>query len=629
MSGRREPSLGARSRYAFDNAMARGPVAIVALITIVMIAVVVAFTAVALIAGSASGNPFTVAFNILLQTVNGNGDLSTAGATAGIVFLLITIVGILIFGAFIGALVTGMDSRLEQLRQGRSLVLEQDHTLILGWSPRVFVILAELAIANESRVRPSVVILAEVSKADMEDAIREAVPRMRNTRVVCRTGNPVVTADLELVNHRAARAVIVLGSDADNDSDADVIKTLLALTRNAGDDTPDRHIVAEIQHAATEQAARLIGDERIVLINKPETIGRLIVQTSRQAGAAAVYREMLDFASFEIYMRRDARLTGLTYLDAMLGYEECTVLGLMHAGGEIDLNPSPDTILAAEDTVIALSEDDSVLENAVYARAQTVGDRIAIAPHEPPEPESTLILGYNQRTPLVVSELATYAEPGSRVVLVADVPRAETAIAHDVSPHLTVEQREANTNDRAVLDGLDVPSFDRVIVMSYVDHTGSKRAAARALLTLLHLRDIAKSSGSDIAIVSEIVDTEDADLVRNAGVNDIVVSDEVLSLMLSQVAENRHLAKVFRQLFQASGSEVYLRPVSLYVTPDEPVSFATLIEAASRRAETAIGYWSADAEDRDDGMFGIRVNPFKAQRFDAAAGDRLIVLAEE
>jgi voltage-gated potassium channel Kch len=627
-----KPSVRARARYAFDNAMARGSVALVALLGVTLLAVVGIFTFISAIAG-ASSNPVTTAFNVLLQTINGNGDLKNSGFVAAAIFLLITLVGLLIFGAFIGSVVTGMDSRLDQLRQGRSLVLERDHTLILGWSPRIFVILSELSLANESRTRPSVVILAEQPKAEMEDAIRELVPDMRNTRVVCRTGNPVVAADLELVNHRQARAVIVLGGDGDDDSDADVIKTLLALTRDGAGEIAGRHIVAEIQESATEQAARLIDDELIVLVNKPETVGRLIVQTSRQAGAAAVYREMLDFASSEIYMRRDERLTDLTFLDAMLGYEQCAVIGLMHAGGAIDLNPAADTVVLADDMVIAIAEDDSVLESAEYVRASPDAEQIAIRPSPPASPESTLILGYNRRTPLVISELAAYAEPGSTVLLVSDVPIDRSVVAVDgaAAANLRLEHRAANTNDRAVLDALDVPNYDRVIVMSYADHVAPKRAGARSMLTLLHLRDIAAKSGSEIAIVSEILDKEDTDLVRNAGVNDVVVSDEVLSLMLTQVAENRHLAGVFRQLFQAAGSEVYLRPVDLYVTPGAHASFATLVEAASRRSETAIGYWGADERAGAGGsrMFGIRVNPSKSDMFDTAPGDRLIVLAEQ
>ena len=327
---RPKPTRLMRVRYAFDRVMARGSVATIALLALIVVGVVVVFTAIHAILGLSGKTTVTTAYEFFLQTMLVNLDYSSFGSA--VIYASVSLVGLMIFGAFLGALVRGMNSRLERLRQGRSVVLERDHTLILGWSPRVFRILSELAAANESRRRPTVVILAQEGKPQMEDAIRERVPDMRNTRVVCRTGNPVVWADLEIVNHRQARSVIVLGRDGggdgvpDKDSDADVIKTLLALTHDGAAEIADRHIVAEVQDAETQQAAGLIDEQAIVVINKPETIGRLIVQTSRQAGAAAVYRELLDFASSEIYMRRDDSLTGLTYLDATLGYEQCTVI---------------------------------------------------------------------------------------------------------------------------------------------------------------------------------------------------------------------------------------------------------------------------------------------------------------
>ena len=116
--------------------------------------------------------------------------------------------------------------------------------------------------------------------------------------------------------------------------------------------------------------------------------------------------------------------------------------------------------------------------------------------------------------------------------------------------------------------------------------------------------------------------------MRTAGIDDIVVSDEVVSLLLTQIAENRRLAGVFRQLFQAAGAEVYLRPVEQYVSGG-PVSFATLVEAASRRRETAIGYWLAAGRDNGDAKRGMRMSPPKDREFIPAPGDRLIVLAEQ
>ena len=125
--------------------------------------------------------------------------------------------------------------------------------------------------------------------------------------------------------------MIVLSPGGD-DPDSEVIKTLLALT-HAGDGPP---IVAEIQDPQNLEAARMVGGERAVLVDKRETVARLIVQTSRQSGAAAVYTELFDFDGDEIYFHADAALAGSTYAEAQLAYESVTVIGLLDEDGRAD-----------------------------------------------------------------------------------------------------------------------------------------------------------------------------------------------------------------------------------------------------------------------------------------------------
>mgnify|MGYP003347749520 CR=1 FL=1 len=52
---------------------------------------------------------------------------------------------------------------IKRLR-GKSAILEDGHTLILGWSSRIFPILQQLAIANENVPNPVVVIFADVDR---------------------------------------------------------------------------------------------------------------------------------------------------------------------------------------------------------------------------------------------------------------------------------------------------------------------------------------------------------------------------------------------------------------------------------------------------------------------------------
>ena len=270
--------------------------------------------------------------------------------------LALTLAGLFIVSALIGVIAAGIDTKLADLRRGRSLVLEKDHTVILGWSDSIFTIVSELTLANESRRKPVVVVLADRDKVEMEEDIRAKVPDLRGTRVVCRSGSPMDVDDLALSSHPTARSVILLAPDSD-DPDSEVIKTLLALT-HGGREGP--RIVAEIRNPSNLETARLVGAERTVLLDIRETVAKLVVQTSRQSGAAAVYTELFDYEGDEIYFLEDHGLAGSTYADTQLAFENATVIGLIDRGVS-KLNPPPSTPINGQ-TLIVVAEDDSALE---------------------------------------------------------------------------------------------------------------------------------------------------------------------------------------------------------------------------------------------------------------------------
>src|SRR6185369_489840 len=123
-------------------------------------------------------------------------------------------------------------------------------------------------------------------------------------------------------------------------------------------------------------------------------------------------------------------------------------------------------------------------------------------------------------------------------------------------------------------------------------------------------------------------DVRNRALAEVARADDFIVSDRLISLYLAQVAENKALAAVFEDLFHPVGSEIFLRPASDYVIEGSEVDFYTIVEAARRRYEVAIGYRvGAQANDARHG-YGVVVNPPKSRRVTFAPDDRIIVLAE-
>ncbi|HST39598.1 MAG TPA: hypothetical protein VLK58_08820, partial [Conexibacter sp.] len=455
------PTRRQRLRYRFDATMSRGPVALVGWLALLTLALIGAGAVVVLVFGLVPDEGRKSFVGQLFSTLMHAMDPGTVAGDGGswqflVAMLVVTLGGLFIVSALIGVIATALDEKLLELRKGRSFVVERDHTLVLGWSDAVFTILPELAIANESERDPTIVILADRDKVEMEDAIRAKVPDMKGTRVICRTGSPIDLADVAIANPRAARSVIVLSPESD-DPDSEVIKTVLALTRGPHRREDGYQIVAEIHDPANLEAAHLVGGEQAAFVDKRETIAKLIVQASRQSGVSAAYVELLDFDGEEIYFRDDPVLTGVSYGEALLAYEHATVIGIQRAAGEILVNPPADALLEEGDHVIAIAEDDSVLEQVQrYAGRPDLGAIVA-GTRTPPVAQRVLIIGWNSRTSTVVNELDHYVAPGSIVTLMADTTDAADAITLECAglAHLAVEVRHGNTTDRATLEALD------------------------------------------------------------------------------------------------------------------------------------------------------------------------------
>jgi hypothetical protein len=193
---------------------------------------------------------------------------------------------------------------------------------------------------------------------------------------------------------------------------------------------------------------------------------------------------------------------------------------------------------------------------------------------------------------------------------------------------MTVTFEEGDTTDRRTLDRLSVDTYQHIVVLCYSELLTPQRADARTLITLLHLRDMEARLGERFSIVSEMLDDRNRELAEVTKADDFIVSDKLISLMLSQVSENKHLRAVFADLFDPAGSEIYLKPIAEYVEPGRAMTFHTVVEAARRCGEVALGYRIMAAANDAKRSYGIVLNPLKSDQVTFAPGDRIVVLAE-
>lgn len=639
-------------RFEFDNLMSKGPfppfllLILSGTILILFIAIIIyVFDLIPKGQGTILGIPNPNEYNflqvlwmVLLRTLDGGVISEDPLDVVFLIFMLIaTLFGLFMLGVFIGVVSSVVMNKIMDLRKGRSFVLAKNHTVILGWSFQVFQIISELIIANENQKKPVIVVLAEKDKVEMDDEIKAKVGDTGNTKIICRTGNPIDLRDLEVVNLNQAKSIIVIAPDVP-EPDSYVIKTILAITNNPNrKPLPEKyHIVAEIRHPRNVPIAEIAGRDEVQLVVFDYVVSRIIAQTCRQPGLSVVFTELLDFKGDEIYFAYEPRLIGRTFVEAMFAYETSTIIGLRKKNGEILLKPPMNTKIEEGDKVIAISEDDDTIILSGIMDYKLDPGAIRNEPEtKERRPENTLILGWNRRAPLIIAELDKYVLKGSKLVVVTDLSYVERTILeinYELQNH-EISFIYGDTTDRRVLDNLIVEQFDHIIVLSQTEMLDVQSVDARTLNTLLHLRDIADKTEHKFSIVSEMLDDRNRELAEITHADDFIVSVKLDSLMLSQISENKELKTIFEILFSAINPSIFIKPAEYYVELGRPVNFYTVMEAARQRNEIAIGYKLHEVKPRYAGdsmlAYGVRVNPIKSNRIFFSEGDKIIVIGDE
>ena len=627
-------------QYAFDNFMSKGSFSLIAWLGIMTLVIVFILGAILFFIGVTPDQ--TIDYNLIeavwanLMHVLDPGNIGEhQGAWPFMVFMLIvTILGLIILSTLIGLVSNGILDKIEELRKGRSYVVESDHVLILGWSSKIFTIISELIIANENQKDPKIVILADKDKVKMEDEIRDKVSDLKNTRIICRGGNPIDLHDLQIANPENSRSIIILDTEDEN-SDSQIIKTILAIVSNRKERKEPYHITAEIEDPHNYQVAKMVGKDEVELILSNDFISKIMVQTSRQSGLSVVYIELMDFGGDEIYFVEEPKLLGKTFLEAIFSYEDSAIIGLQFANEKVAVNPPMNTRISKGDRIIGITEDDDTMilskkrsiKEFKINRSQIIFDK----DKKEANSERILLIGWNDRALTIIQELDNYLHKGSSLKVVSKFEDA----AHDLKTiqsdlkNLKSSFQQANTTDISILRSLECDSYDYIILLCYQQHFPIQEADAQTLITLLHLRNISEDSTSRLKIVSEMLDIRNRQLADVTRADDFIVSDKLLSLLMTQVAENKYLMRVFEDLFDAEGSEIYIKPIVEYIKIDKPINFYTILESAARRGEVAIGYRIVKHSKDAEHGYGVVVNPLKSNYVQLSKEDKLIVLAED
>jgi len=621
-------SVRSNLRYRFDNSLSRGPGAFVAWLAIAGLFMAFVMAGVRYLT---EGNP---------EIAGATGFIERLWETIGIIFLGVDPVTVTwwqrllsfvfwgitlaITGTVIGFITKSIAEKVDRLKRGKSPIRETNHVLILGWSNRIFPIISELAVANANITNAVVAVFADVDRLKMDEQINDRIKDLGTLKLVTRTGDPTNPNELARANVANARAIIILSENPASDSA--VVATVLSIrSLIPNSETP---IVVEMFNRDHAEALNHATAGQVRPILAQDVIARVTAQASRQPGLVAVILDLLDFSGEEIYFQDVPELVGHKYGESLLGFNSASVVGIRKSDGTFELNPSHGTVFESGDQVVAIASDDDQITFTHFESPDALEVKAKrLAKENASSPENILIIGWSTMGRMVLDHVFRYLAPGSTIRITANPDLVDAQELQNLSFNgITAEFVAHRGSISELTQAASGLKFDRILLLGYRENISVAEADASTMITMLLLRKLFEDEGNGVEstrIIAEIIDSRRSELANTALVDDLVVSDNLGALMISQVAENPQILPVLVNLFDSDGVSLNVVPISNYLEIGQTVDYRHLTMLARSRGESAIGYRKHDSKL----LKAISLNPPKSQMFTIEEGDGLIVIS--
>ena len=665
---KKKRSLKERMLYYIDNWLSKGTLPTIILLFAITGLMVFMIAILALVFGGQDSLAHS-----LWETMNHAFDPGVlSGDTGGKVFLflmlLATLIGVFFLAMLIGLINDGIQSRVSEMSKGIEAVVESDHVVILGFNESTFIIIGELieAYRNQRGRRNAVVVMDQLPKEEMDDRIRIEFPDPGNLIIVCRSGSICSRKDLLRCSIDTCKSIIIAAYH-----DFETIKSILACTKILNESEDSKAFITSVIYGReNEDAARIAGNDtrenedlfsvkndRLELLMMENTVSKIITHTCRHNGLSQVFTEIFNFSGHEFYIARQekneklyAQSLGKTIRQINRCLSDAIAFGIIQKDGTVLIDDPNSVVLEEGSQLLLLQEDD----NAVMLTQEKAVSFIPPKEHYVPNPISILIIGCNEKLPYILREMSNYLTPGTMVYLASEPEELdywltddiiEDLLAKDIDSAVKVHRKdllregedaerkkETRIDDRKFICSLLDECKPQYVLTLSKDEMEDDEADEKTLKYLLYCKNYLDTHPDvNFGVTCEMRSVENQLLAQGTLVSDFVISRNIASLMMSQIAENRELREIFEKLLSSEGFEIYMKPAKYYLdlSSGESVDIYSVQDAAAAKGEIFLGY----KKNPETGDTQIVLNPEKMKNgkirpYSFSAEDEFIVLAE-
>ena len=527
----------------------------------------------------------------------------------GVVLLSVVVIAaelVLFSGAVIATLTAAVKAYIDKKGNAKGKMLLEHHFVILNWNSKVPDILYNLILKG---YKGSVVIMSDKTKEQVAaevDSILAACEyeeeNKRKLNLIVKVGNPLLQGDLADISIANASHVIIMsredmskGDDANIDNnDLLSLKVLLALGNF--DISKDCNVVIETDSEAIkeklEELSDTLGnlkDKTIIPVSFNRKIGQIIAQTMLEPRMADIYTELLSFAGFEFYSY------GTDEVEAYLGTHNSAIPIIKY---------DRLFVLAKDAADLSTTRNEAVDISSVKPfRTQSVSLDVHC---------TIFIIGDNKKARFIKENLALATVGYGAAFKVFDYHKDET--------------------DRLIEDIRRTEGPKKVLILSD-DSVSADSYDANVFVTLIALQTAFKHRNrEELSFVTELLDSKNYNSIRDFHIKNAIISNRMMSLILSQLALNADSKRFYDGLLTVDTEEggdafdVKIERVGDMVADIAEMHFDTAADLIRRfyvsfdRQYMLIGYI------REDEVHFLAQNQDKRTPLDLTADDQFIFI---
>ena len=442
------------------------------------------------------------------------------------VFLLsvvvIAIELVLFSGAIIATLTTAVRNFIDKKSNAKGKIYLDNQFVILNYNSKVPDIIYNLM---EKDYKNSVIILSDKTKAQVNSEIdslissfRKPGEKKKKLKMIVKEGNPLLHGDLEDISITNASSILVMSREDMNEGDDEnitnndlmTLKVVLALGNY--ELKKDCNIVIETDSDSTKRKIESLGkslknlkNKSIIPVSFNKKIGQIIAQTMIEPMMSNIYLELLSYEGCEFYScdkeSVDEYLICHNNAIPIIKYDYLYVL----ADDEKD--------------ILIQRNKKSDLSNVKIIKTKDVDLSI----------NSTIfIIGDNKKGKFIRENLnlATIGYGANFKVL--NYGKNETM-------KLISDIKETEGNKKVLIlsdDTVDKDSYD-----------------ANVFVTLIALQTAFKNRNrNELSFVTELLDSKNLNSINDFNIKNAIISNRMMSLLLSQLTLNKESKKFFEAL---------------------------------------------------------------------------------